>query len=272
MSAEREFFLRNRQTSAVVTGGTQGLGLAIAARLAKEGARAITIGGRDEAKGRAACVEIEKLGSPCQFVKGDVSKAEDCYRLVDMAIQRFGTVNAVVNSAALTTRGTLLDTDLAHWDAQMNTNLRGPFLTMQRAVRHLVGTKQPGSIVNILSMVGHCGQSYLTAYSASKAGLALLTKNVANAYRWNRIRCNGVQVGWMETPAEKAIQKRYHGADDTWPAEVNARQPMGKLVQPDEVASLVTYLLSPESGVMTGAIIDYDQNVAGAYPEERMVP
>jgi NAD(P)-dependent dehydrogenase (short-subunit alcohol dehydrogenase family) len=138
---------------------------------------------------------------------------------------------------------------------------------MQGVVKHLVETGKPGSIVNILSMAAHCGQSYLTAYSASKGALATLTKNVANAFAAKRVRCNGILIGWMETPGESVTQQKFHGVSEDWLTQAEAAQPMGQLVKPDQVAELAAYMLSPESGVMTGALVDYDQNVAGAYPE-----
>jgi NAD(P)-dependent dehydrogenase (short-subunit alcohol dehydrogenase family) len=138
---------------------------------------------------------------------------------------------------------------------------------MQGVVKHLVETGKPGSIVNILSMAAHCGQSYLTAYSASKGALATLTKNVANAFAAKRIRCNGILIGWMDTPGESVTQQKFHGVSEDWLTQAEAAQPMGQLVKPDQVAELAAYMLSPESGVMTGALVDYDQNVAGAYPE-----
>ena len=94
-----------------------------------------------------------------------------------------------------------------------------------------------------------------------------MTKNVANAYRRDRIRCNAILPGWMDTPGEDVIQRRFHGATDGWLARAEAAQPMGQLCKPDQLAGLASYLLSAEAGVMTGALIDYDQNVAGAYPE-----
>jgi NAD(P)-dependent dehydrogenase (short-subunit alcohol dehydrogenase family) len=183
------------------------------------------------------------------------------------AIERLGTVNALVNSAATTDRGSLLDTTLEMWQAQMDTNARGPFLLMQALVRHLLERRAPGSIVNILSQSAHCGQSFLVPYSASKATLANLTKNVAQSFRQHRIRCNGVMAGWMDTPGEAAIQKKAHGAPDDWLQKAEAARPMGQLAKPDELAGLVSYMLSPESGVMTGALVDYDQWVPGAQPE-----
>ena len=262
-----DFFLRNQSTVALITGGAQGLGLAIATRLAREGARGIVLSGRSPEKGERAAKSIEALGTECLFVQADVSLAEDCYRLVSSSLERFGRVNSLVNAAAAPDRGTLLDTSLELWDRHFNTNVRGPFLLMQGVVRHLVETGQPGSIVNILSMVIHCGQSYLTPYSASKGALAVLTKNVANAFAPQRIRCNGIAVGWMDTPGESATQRKFHGVEENWLAKAEAAQPMGQLVKPDQVAGLAAYLLSPESGVITGALIDYDQRVSGAYPE-----
>lgn len=262
-----EFFLRNRNTRAVITGGGQGLGLAVARRLAKEGAPSIVIAGRDKVKGEAAAAEVRGLGPECLFVSADISKADDCYRVIDTAIEKFGTVNGLVNAAALTSRGTLLDTSLDLWDEHMNTNARGPFLLMQRMVRHLVDAKAPGSIVNISSISALCGQPFLTPYSVSKGALSVLTKNVANAFAKNRIRCNGIILGWMDTPAEDAIQQQFHGRKPGWLAEAEAGMPMGQLIKPPEIASLIAYMLSPEAGVMTGALVEYDQQVAGSYPE-----
>lgn len=259
--------MRNPETRAVITGGTQGLGLAIAKRLASEGAKSIVISGRNAEKGEAAAKTVSALGTQCAFVKAELGNAEDAKRLIATALDKFGGVNALVNSAAETGRGTLLDTSLETWEKHFNTNTRGPFLTMQGVVQHLVETGKPGSIVNILSMVVYVGQSYLTAYSSSKAALANLTRNTANAFATKRIRCNGINVGWMDTPQEDQTQQTFHDRKPGWLKDVEAQQPMGQLVKPDQLAGLVAYMLSPESGVMTGALVDYDQNVAGRYPE-----
>jgi NAD(P)-dependent dehydrogenase (short-subunit alcohol dehydrogenase family) len=258
---------RHENTVAVVTGGTQGLGLAICRRLAAEGAEALVISGRDAAKGERAAAELVDLGTQCRYVQADMARAEDCVRVVETALTVFGRVNALVNSAADSRRGGLLDTDLALWEEIMAVNLRAPFLTMQRTVRALKEASEAGSIVNILSVNALCGQSFLTPYSASKGGLATLTKNVANAFAKDRIRCNGILVGWMDTPGEAAIQRRFHGGSGDWAEQAAKKLPMGQLIDPDQLAGLVTYLLSAESGVMTGALVEYDQFVSGAHPE-----
>jgi len=262
-----DFFLRNKTTRAVITGGTQGLGLAIAQRLAREGATHIVIAGRRPQIAEAAVASVKALGAECLFVQADVAVPGDCAKLMDAAIARCGTINALVNSAATTGRGSLLETSLATWDEHFNTNVRGPFLLMQRLVRHLLDRGAPGTIVNILSQSAHCGQSFLVPYSASKAALANLTKNVAASHASKRIRCNGIMAGWMDTPGEMAVQKKWHGKDESWLAQAEAGRPMGQLAKPEQLASLVAYMLSPESGVMTGALVDYDQNVPGSYPE-----
>jgi NAD(P)-dependent dehydrogenase (short-subunit alcohol dehydrogenase family) len=98
---------------------------------------------------------------------------------------------------------------------------------------------------------------------ATKAGLAGLTRNAAHAHRWDRIRINGLNIGWTDTEGEDAIQRRFHGAGDDWREQAGASLPMGKLGQPGEIADFVVFLLSGRSGVVTGSVIDWDQNVLG---------
>lgn len=259
-----EISRRNATLRAIVTGGTQGVGFAIARRLACEGSPALVIAGRDATRGAAAAMALSELGTQCRFVRADVSVADDCYRLVDVALAEFGSINGLVNAAGTAERSTLLNTSLDQWDAHFNTNARGPFLLMQRLVANLVDTGQSGSIVNIVSMAAHCGGPMVTPYSGSKAALANLTKNVANAFARKHIRCNGILAGWMDTPGDDAIQRKLHGHGDGWQESVAESLPMGRLARPEELAGLAAYLLSPDSGVMTGALIDYDQNVLGA--------
>ncbi len=258
---------RNADTVAIVTGGAQGLGFAVARQLVAEGARQLVLVGRNARRGAVAVEALQDLGAQAVFLPADIADPDACIGVVDRAVDAMGDVNALVNAAANPARGTLLDTSVGVWDELFATNARGPFFLMQGFVRHRIGQGGGGAIVNVLSQCAHCGQSYLAAYSASKGALATLTRNVANAHRGDRIRCNAVLPGWMDTPGEDATQRAFHGAADDWLAVAEEAQPMGQLAKPDELAGLIAYMVSPQAGVMTGALIDYDQNVPGSYPE-----
>lgn len=249
----------------LVSGGTQGLGKAIALRLAADGAEAVAVSGRHAERGAAVVEEIEKRGSRGIFIRADLAEAEAAIASVAAVIEEFGRIDSLVNCAAVTTRGSFLDTTPELFDQHVNVNLRAPFFTMAETIKHLTSRKAPGNIVNIITMSALGGQPYLAPYVASKAGLIGATKNAAHAHRWDRIRVNGINIGWTATDGEADIQKRFHGANDDWLAEAEAAQPMGKLGQPDEIAEFVSFLLSERSGVVTGSVIDWDQNVPGSY-------
>jgi NAD(P)-dependent dehydrogenase (short-subunit alcohol dehydrogenase family) len=184
---------------------------------------------------------------------------------VTVAVAAFGRVGGLVNAAGLTTRGTLLDTTPELFDEHVAVNLKAPFFLMQAVVADMVARKAPGTIVNVITTSEHGGQPYLAPYVAAKAGLAGLTRNAAHAHRWDRIRINGLNIGWTGTEGEDATQRRFHGAGGDWREKVGASLPMGKLGQPDEIADFVVFLLSDRSGVVTGSVIDWDQNVLGAF-------
>jgi NAD(P)-dependent dehydrogenase (short-subunit alcohol dehydrogenase family) len=172
-------------------------------------------------------------------------------------------VHGLVNGAAMSDRGTILDTSPELFDAMFALNVRAPFFLMQESARLMIRERVEGAIVNVITMTSHGGQSFLTAYAASKGALATLTKNVAFSLLRNRIRVNGLNIGWMDTPHEDEIQRRYHGAGDGWLERAEAQRPFGRLLKPEEVARAVAFLLSRESGLMTGALIDFDQGVIG---------
>lgn len=249
----------------LVVGGTVGLGAGIARAAAQAGAEAVVVTGRRRDRGEAMLAELTAAGGRAAYVEGDVGDPESAKSTVAQTISHFGRIDCLVNAAGLTTRGTLLDTTPELFDDHIAVNLRGPFFTMQAAVADMVGRTAPGTIVNIITMSAHGGQPYLTPYSTAKAGLVGLTRNAAHAHRWDRIRINGLNIGWTETEGEDAIQRRFHGAGDDWVEKANASLPMGKLGQVDEIAEMVVFLLSDRSGVVTGSIIDWDQNVPGCH-------
>ncbi len=248
---------------AIVTGGTQGLGEAIARLFADRGAAGLVICGRNDKKGQRAASDISSAGCPTVFVQADLAKVADCRKVVAKADERFSRVDALVNAAALTDRGNIFDTTEERYNEIFDVNVRAPFFLIQETVRIMRREKIAGSIVNIQSMSAHGGQPFITAYCASKGALATLTRNVAHSLLKFRIRVNGLNIGWMSTPGEDTIQKKYHGAEDGWLEEAVKSRPFGRLLDPKEVARACAYLCSDESGLMTGSNIDFDQMVVG---------
>jgi NAD(P)-dependent dehydrogenase (short-subunit alcohol dehydrogenase family) len=249
---------------AVVTGGTQGLGEAIARMFAARGAAGIVIVGRNAKKGKAVAADIGKAGVKVKYVQADLANVEDCRKVIAEADKAFKRVDVLVNVAATTDRGTILDTSAELFDRMFAINTRAPFFLIQEAAKVMRREKIAGAVVNIQSMSAHGGQPFISAYSMSKAALAALTRNAAFSLMPDRIRVNGLNIGWMDTPGEHDIQMRYHTDDKDWLKKAEARQPFGRLIKPEEVSRAVAYLSSDESGLMTGANVDFDQQVLGS--------
>ncbi len=247
-----------------VTGSTQGLGEEIARLAAERGASGIVIAGRSGARGDAVAARLATDRCRVEFVQGELQKPTTCQEIIARADKEFGRLDGLVNAAACTERGTLEDTSVDHWDKFMAVNLRAPFLLMQGAVKVMQREKLGGSIVNILSMSAHGGTPNLTPYSVSKGALATLTKNAAHSQKQHRIRVNALNIGWMATPAEHAVQT-LEGQPENWLEAADRGSPFGRILRPRDVAGMVAYLLSDESCVMTGALIDFDQHVLGIY-------
>jgi len=250
---------------AVITGGTQGLGQATARLFAARGAAGLILCGRNLDKGQKIAAEISGDGVPSQFVHADLLNVSDCTAVIEAADATFGRLDVLVNCAGLTERGTILDTTAELFDRLFAINVRAPFFLMQGAANVMRREGTAGAMVNVVSMSSHGGQPFICAYSASKGALATLTRNVAFSLMRDRIRVNGLNVGWTDTPGEDAIQKTEHGAKDGWQKDAEREQPFGRLIKPDEVARAIAYLASDESGVMTGAVVDFDQSVLGAW-------
>jgi NAD(P)-dependent dehydrogenase (short-subunit alcohol dehydrogenase family) len=247
----------------LITGSTQGLGETTARLFAARGAQGLLITGRDAQRGTAVAGAVAQAGCAAHFVPADLADVAQARALVAEAEQRFGTLHGVVNCAASTERGSLLDATPDEYDRMFAINTRAPFFIMQEAARIMVRDQIAGTMVNICSVSAYGGQSFLSTYAASKAALVVMTKNAAFSLLRNRIRANVLNVGWMDTPGEHAIQRRFHDAPADWLQAVEAREPYGRLVKPDEVARAAAYLSSEESGLMTGAVIDLDQGVVG---------
>jgi NAD(P)-dependent dehydrogenase (short-subunit alcohol dehydrogenase family) len=265
MAAETYEKLSMAGKVAVVTGGTQGLGEATARLFAERGAAGIVICGRNAENGARVKSSLEAKGPRTVYVKADLANVEDCRKVIAEADKAFGHVDVLVNAAAITDRGTIWDTEPKLFDAMFAVNVRAPFFLMQEAAKLMKRENRNGTMVNIISMSGHGGQPFITAYCASKGALITLTKNVAFSLMRHGVRVNGLCIGWTDTPGEDRIMKMYHDAADGWLQQAEASLPFGRLLKPDEVARATAYLSTDESGLMTGSIIDFDQQVLGCY-------
>jgi NAD(P)-dependent dehydrogenase (short-subunit alcohol dehydrogenase family) len=204
--------------------------------------------------------EITAQGCRTEFVKADLADVDQARQVAARADSVFGRVDILVNAAGMTDRGTIFDTSSELFDRMFAVNVRAPFFLMQEAAKIMRREQIQGAMVNILSMSAHGGQPFISAYCGSKGALATLTKNAAFSLMPWRIRVNGLNIGWMNTPGEDRMMKAYH-------EKAAKEQPFGRLLDPREVARSVAFLASQESGLMTGSIIDFDQSVLGCYED-----
>jgi len=246
---------------ALVTAAGQGIGRAIAQAFVAEGAKVI-----------ATDLDAKKLKGIKRVTARplDVRSTEAVEALAKEVQKAVGVVDVLVNCAGLTDRGTVFDTTPELWDRMFAVNVRAPFFLMQAALMVMDRESIEGAMVNIISVNAHGGTSFLTPYSASKGALSTLTKNFAHSVSNRRIKVNGLNIGWVDTPGEHVTLKRFHNMPDTWLETAEKSRPWGRLMKPDEVARAVAYLASDESGLMTGSIIDFDQVVQG--PNEQIGP
>ena len=257
---------------AVVTGGTQGLGAAIARLFAEAGAAGVAIVGRGREKGEAVGKAItDKTGVPVEMIVADLGNIDDVRRIIPAADARFGRVDILVNAAGLTDRGNLLNTTPELFDRMFAVNTRAPFFLMQDAVKLMERDGVEGSIVNIGSTSERAGQPFIAPYCASKAALATLTRNSGYALMRNRIRVNQLDIGWMNSDHERALQAEESG-DAGFIDRAAASMPFGRLLEPAEVARAVLWMASDDSGMMTGSVVHFDQSVWGGYDGQAPAP
>ena len=248
----------------LVTGSTQGLGAAIALEAARQGARAVALSGRSAHKGAGVAAALQAMGCKARVFAADLAGPEAPAALFAQAADWCGPLDGLVNAAGATDRASFLDGTAALWDRLFALNARAPFLLMQAFIRQCLALDRPGSVVNIQSMNVHCGAPDLAIYAASKGALQVLTKNAANAHLADRIRVNGINMGWAATPAEQLMQSETLGNGAGWQARAAAAMPLGRLLEVEEVARLAAYLLGSQSGLQTGTCTDLEQRVLGA--------
>ena len=248
----------------LVTGSTQGVGAKIAALAVASGATGIMLTGRDSVRGRALAAELATASCRVSFVAADLSQPDAVGTIAAATLEQFGRIDALVNAAGLTNRASVADGSPELWDRLFAVNAKAPFFLMQAAIRDMLRRGTPGAIVNILSMNAYCGSPELAIYSATKGALSTLTRNAANAHLADRIRVNGIMMGWAATPGENQMQGVTLGKGAEWAAHAAAGMPLGRMLTDDEVAQLALFMLSDRAGLMTGTLVDLEQTVVGA--------
>ncbi|MEM9013315.1 MAG: oxidoreductase [Pseudomonadota bacterium] len=247
-------------TTAIVTGAAQGIGEAAALRLARDGTRRFLLIDRNEAGLARTQATLAETGAEATALPLDLTALNRVQSEAPAAIAALGPVDLLVNAAGTTARGGLADTSPETFELIFALNVRAPFFLMQMAAPAMGAG---GVIVNITSMLAYGGPPFLLAYSASKAALVSLTRGTANALKRDGIRVFGINLGWTWTPAEQEVQTRVHGLPEAWAEEIGAKQPFGRLLMPEDPAGVIAFLASDDARMMTGAIIDLDQYVAG---------
>jgi NAD(P)-dependent dehydrogenase (short-subunit alcohol dehydrogenase family) len=256
----------------LITGGSQGLGFAVARLLKEKGASGLALVGRDVEKGKAAAESLTDNGCRAVFVAADLHEADAPARCVAAVDDAFGSLHATVNCAAKTDRGSVWDSTAELWDDMLALNVRAAALIAQESAKLMVREHVDGSIVLIGSVARHGGAPNLLPYSASKMALVAATRNMAFSLMRHRVRVNMINPGWMDTPNEDLTQRRWEGATDGWLERAEAEQPWGRLIKPEEIAHTIVHLCSPDSGMLTGQDFDWDQTILGVGADLRPGP
>lgn len=250
---------------ALVTGGSSGIGLAIARAFGRAGA-AVTVTGRRRQVAEDAAEELRQGDAEARAVAGDVARPEDAARMVEETVQAFGGLHVVVNNAGIARAGALEDTSLGDVDAVVDIDLKGPIYVTRAALPHLRKHREEGTaaIVNISSSVTVNPVPNFSVYSAAKAGVEMLTRCWALDFAADRIRVNAIAPGIVATPIFETMM----------PAEATAgalegfaaATPLGRVGEPEDVARLALFLAGPAAAWLTGAVIPLDGGLSLGSP------
>jgi 3-oxoacyl-[acyl-carrier protein] reductase len=234
--------------SALVTGGSRGIGMAIAKALAASGAKVTLM---DVLADDPEAV-LEATGHPgrCCFVEGDVTSADDAKAAVDAAVGHAGGLDVLVNNAGITRDQLLMRMKDADWDQVMDVNLKGTYLMTKAASRRLMKSSR-GRLINVASVVGLMGNAGQSNYAASKAGMVGFTKSIARELAGRGVTANAVAPGFIETDMTASLPE---GAAE----QLQAQIPLGRLGTVEDVASVVVFLASSEAAYVTGQVIPVD--------------
>lgn len=242
---------------AIVTGGALGIGQAIARRLAEAGA-AVVIADINLEAARATADEIAGRGAKAFALRADASRVEEAQATVRQTVEQFGRLDILVNDAGIFPFTPALELTEAQWDRVLSLNLKGAFFHAQAAAKQMIAQGSGGAIVNIASVDGLHPTGALAHYDASKAGLIMVTKSLAKELGPRGIRVNAIAPGGVQTPGVAAISAPQPGAGSEQPTDPMAAIPLGRIGQPDEIATVALFLASPAASYMTGSLVVAD--------------
>jgi 3-oxoacyl-[acyl-carrier protein] reductase len=236
--------------SALVTGGSRGIGRAICVELARRGASVAVNYIASAEAAEAVAAEITAAGGAAFALQGDVAKPDDAAGIVKATVERFGGLDILVNNAGITRDGLLMRMSEDDWDAVHNTNLRGAFLVTKAAMRPMLRARN-GRIINVSSVVGVMGNAGQANYAAAKAGLIGFTRAVAREVASRGITANAIAPGFITTDITAGLNEAQVSA-------VMAQVPLGRMAGPEEVAPLVAFLAGDGGAYITGQCIHID--------------
>lgn len=243
---------------AIITGGNGGIGLGMAAGLAKAGAT-VVIAGRNRDKSAAAVQKLEALGGKAAAIEVDIRSEDSCRALVTSTVERFGRLDILVNNAGISYRRQPQDYTLAEWRDVIDTNLTAAFVLCQAAYPHFRNAGG-GKIICIGSMMSVFGSPYASAYGASKGGIVQLTKSLACSWAKDNIQANAVLPGWIDTDLTRGSRRDIPGLHD----RVVGRTPAGRWGNADDFEGIAVFLASDASNFVNGAAIPVDGAYASA--------
>ncbi len=246
--------------TALVTGAGQGIGRAIALRLARDG-YALAVADINPASLEAVRGEIEAAGGhQALAIQADLAQTAEVERMIQQAVVDLGRLDVLVNNAGRLITRAFMDVTEADWDATLGLDLKTVFFAMQMAARVMIGGGNPGRIVNIASISGRSGRPDQTPYAAAKAGVISLTQSAALALAPHGITVNAVCPGVVDTPLTRQLHIERARVAGITPEEslrrMLARVPLGRIETPDDVAGVVAFLCSPDSAYITGQTLN----------------
>lgn len=246
---------------AIVTGGAQGIGRASALRFAGEGAK-VVIADLQEDGAIAVADEIGRLGGEAMGMAVDVRNREQVQTVVDATVERFGSVNILMNNAGVIRITPFLEIEEEEWDLLFDVNCKGLLWFAQAAARQMIKQGRGGKIINVASQAGRRGESLVLAYCASKAAVISMTQSMALALAPHRINANAIAPGIVDTPLWESNDRRFAellGMEIGEPKRTFvATIPLGRIEQPEDVAGMAAFLASPDSDYITQQCYNVD--------------